>query len=287
MHPTHCTSKRWLKAIATLLCLLPTKLAIASEALTLECIIEPEMTIELSSAIDGVVQDVLVDKTASVRKDQVLVTLESSTEQAAVALAKSRALMREDIEAKRIAANLANRKQERIVALFNKKSVPGFEKDEAVAAAAMAKLELKRAQSTQKLAKLELARAEADLALRSLRSPIDGVVVERFVHPGESVKDRPVLKLAQIDPMRIEIIADSELFGVISPQATAKITIEGATQKQYQAQVALIDTLIDAASGTFGIRLSLPNPQQEIVGGQKCRATFAVEAIPAAYVNPF
>lgn len=256
------------------LCIAMSHTANAQEDLTLECFIEPEMTIELSSAIDGVVSTVAVDKSDAIKRGQALVTLESSLEQATVALARSRAAMREDIEAARIRYNLSKRKEERMQELFNKKSVPGLEKDEAVATAALAQVEMNRARKNQKLAALELKRAEADLALRSLRSPIDGIVVERFVHPGESVKDKALLKLAQIDPMRVEIIADSALLGRVSAGMQAQITVEGPTETQHTATVTLVDGLVDAASGTFGIRLNLPNPQRDIVGGLKCRAQF-------------
>ena len=107
----------------------------------LDCIVEPEMTIELSSAIDGVVATVAVDKSDRITRGQVLVTLESSVEEAVVALARARADMQEEIEAKRIQRDLANSKKERVLELFRKKSIPGFEKDEVVAEAALAELE--------------------------------------------------------------------------------------------------------------------------------------------------
>lgn len=252
----------------------------AQQDLSLECIVEPEMTVELASAIDGVVREVNVDKSDDIKEGQILAKLESSMEEAAVALARSRASMTEEIEAKRIQLGLADRKKERVLALFSKKSVPGFEKDEAIANAGLAQLELNRARSNQKLAKLELNRAKADLELRSLRSPIDGIVMDRFVHPGESIKDRPLLKIAKIDPMRVEIIAGSELFGQIKEGMPAEIIIEGPQETSHKATVALVDSLVDAASGTFGIRLKLPNPEHNIVGGLKCKALFKLSPAP-------
>ena len=145
--------------------------ALAQQDLSLECIVEPEMTIELASAIDGVVREVSVDKSDEIKAGQTLAKLESSLEEAAVALARSRANMTEEIEAKRIQLGLAKRKKERVLELFAKKSVPGFEKDEAIADAGLAQLELNRARSNQKLRKLELESAIADLELRSTAQP--------------------------------------------------------------------------------------------------------------------
>ena len=246
----------------------------AQEIPDLDCILEPEMTIELSSSIDGVVRTVEVDKSDRVSAGQVLATLESSVEEAVVVLARARANMQEEVEAKRIQRDLAASKKQRVLELFRQKSIPGFEKDTVEAEAALAELELKQAFSNQKLAKLELDRVTAELQLRSLLSPIDGVVVDRYVHPGESVNDRPLLKLAKIDPIRVEIIASSELFGLIDKGMQAEIVVEGPTETRHRARVSVVDGVVDAASGTFGIRLSLPNPDNKVVGGLKCKAVF-------------
>ena len=205
--------------------LLPAASAGAQDIPPLDCIVEPDMVIELSSAVDGVVREVAVDRSDRVSAGQVLATLESRVEEAEVALARTRADLEEEIESARIQNDLAQSKKERVLELFSKKSIPGFEKDEAVAEASLAELALKQARNNQRLAQLALERAQADLALRSVTSPIDGVVVDRYVNPGESVKDRPLLKLAKIDPMRVEIIAYSELFGKVQEGMQATVVI--------------------------------------------------------------
>ncbi|MFK8047134.1 MAG: efflux RND transporter periplasmic adaptor subunit [Halioglobus sp.] len=249
---------------------------------SLDCIIEPAMTIELSSSVNGVVRGVSVDKSDRVSKGQILATLESSVEEANVAIARARARMDDEVNAKRIDRDLSNTKKERVLELFRKKSAPGFEKDEVEAEAALAELALKRARSNKKMAELDLERSIAELNLRSIKSPVDGVVVERYVHPGESVKDRPLLRLAKIDPMRVEIIAYSELFGFIRKGMEAQIIIDGPQETRHTAKVSVVDGVVDAASGTFGIRLNLPNPDNSIVGGLKCTAKFELEREPQA-----
>jgi len=41
------------------------------------------------------------------------------------------------------------------------------------------------------------------------------------------------------------------------------------------ARVTVVDRVIDAASGTFGVRLALPNPDLKLPAGLKCRVKFA------------
>ncbi|MGI9285278.1 MAG: efflux RND transporter periplasmic adaptor subunit [Pseudomonadales bacterium] len=240
----------------------------------LDCIIEPEMTIELSTSVDGIVDSVAVDKSDRVKKGQVLAQLEASVEQAAVAVAAAQAKMDDDIRAKQVNKKFADRKKRRAAELFEKKVGSSYDKDEAETEARLAQLALEQAHNDKKLAQLELQRAEAALKLRTVTSPAAAIVVDRYVHPGESVKDKPLLKLAQIDPLRIEIIAPSELYGSIQPGMQAEIFPEAPANDSYLATVSVVDNIIDAASGTFGIRLTLPNPDYKVVGGLKCRANF-------------
>lgn len=249
----------------------------ANVAEELDCIIEPEMTIELSTSVDGIVDSIAVDKSDRVEKGQVLAQLEASVEKAGVAVAAAQAKADDDIRAAQVNKKFAERKQRRADELFVKKVGSSFDKDEAETEARLAQLALEQAHNDKKLAQLELRRAEAALKLRTVTSPISAIVVDRYVHPGESVKDKPLLRLAQIDPLRIEIIAPSELYGSIKTGMQAEIFPEAPAKGSYLATVSVVDNIIDAASGTFGIRLTLPNPDYKVVGGLKCRASFDLQ----------
>ena len=82
--------------------------------------------------------------------------------------------------------------------------------------------------------------------------------------------------------MRVEIIAYSELFGLIETGMEAEIIVEGPTETRHRALVTVVDGIVDAASGTFGVRLSLPNTDSTVVGGLKCRAVFHSKATSPA-----
>jgi multidrug efflux pump subunit AcrA (membrane-fusion protein) len=43
---------------------------------------------------------------------------------------------------------------------------------------------------------------------------------------------------------------------------------------QLTAKVSLVERVIDASSGTFGLRLELPNPEGKIPAGLRCRLVF-------------
>lgn len=243
----------------------------------LDCLIEPEMTIELGSSVDGIVDQVTVDKSDFVRKGDTLVVLQSSVEKAAVELAKQRADMDDIIRSKQVNSNYAWRQFKRLQELHKKNAASAADIDQAETDAKLAKLELETARNRKAVAQLELARAEAALQLRTIKAPVSGLIVNRHLNPGESVEDKPILKIAQIDPLRVEIIAPSELFGQIHKGMKVDIFPENPAKGRYQAEVSVVDGIVDAASGTFGVRLAVPNPDNELFGGLNCKAQFALK----------
>src|ERR1044071_8817739 len=119
------------------------------------------------------------------------------------------------------------------------------------------------------LADLELQRTAAEVSLRTIRSPINGVVVERFMSPGEFPKQEKILKLAQINPLRIEAYAPVSLLGKIAVGMEASVKMEDPVSGLHKAKVTIVDRVVDGASGTFGIRLELPNPDLKFPAGLK------------------
>jgi len=95
--------------------------------------------------------------------------------------------------------------------------------------------------------------------------------------PGEfgaiSFKD-PIMKLAEIDPLHVEAILPSGMYGKVKRGQRAVVTPEASIGGSYETTVAIVDPLIDAASGTLGVRLELPNRKGLIPAGVRCRVQF-------------
>ena len=242
-----------------------------------DCLIEPNMVVDVSSAVEGVVERFHVERSDLVEQDQLLLELESGVEIAAVNKARARSQMEGALNSQRSSLEFAERRLNRVKQLYKKGLVSSFEMDEAETQVQLARAELQKAEDEQKLAILELQRAEETLNLRRIRSPFKGVVVERFKSPGESVEDKPIIKLAQLDPLRVEVYMPASEFGNIKLGLYARVTPENASSEQHLTEVKLVDRVIDAASGTFTVRLELPNPDQKIPSGLRCKVSFLSE----------
>jgi membrane fusion protein (multidrug efflux system) len=214
----------------------------------MECLVEPHLITSLGSPVEGTLSEVLVDRGASVTKGQVVARLNSLVESASVNLKSAQ-------------EEFGKRKVERNEELYKKQLISANEKDELETQTRIAGLELKQQQEV--------------LALRTIVSPLTGVVVERFLGPGERVGNEKILKIAQIDPLNVEVIAPMELFGAVRIGMTGDVRFLPLLPGSFKAKVVVVDKVIDAASGTFGVRLELPNPGNRIPAGIKCKVRFS------------
>lgn len=151
------------------------------------------------------------------------------------------------------------------------------EKDEALTEKQLAEAELIEAQDDRRLAELEYQRLSEQLRLRTIQSPIAGVVVDRMLNPGELADNRdlrkPILKLAEIETLYVESLLPINVYGQVKIGQSVDILPELAVGGSYKAVIRVIDRVLDAASGTFGVRLELPNPDLAIPAGLKCLIT--------------
>jgi len=246
----------------------------ATDLPDLDCVIEPHMIVDLSSQVDGIVEEIIVERGDLVEREQVLVELDSGVEKAAVDYARERANATSQLRAGEVGVAFAQRRQGRVDSLYQEQAISFDQKDEVETEANLSQLQLDQAEEANRLARLELRRTQETLKRHSIRSPIDGVVVQRYLSPGESVKDTPIMRLAQIDPLRVEVIVPVTSFGAIQVGQSAIIRPESPKDGDYLGEVTIVDRVADAASGTFRVGLSLPNPNYNLPSGLKCRVQF-------------
>jgi RND family efflux transporter MFP subunit len=238
----------------------------------LDCLIEPYMTVKVSSAVPGLLETVTVDRGDVVKKGQTLATLESSAEKAAMDVLRARATMESAIKTGQARLELSTRSLSRNEGMFQKALIAAEKMDEIETTRRLAELTLLAATDNRRLAELELRRATAELTRRTLTSPINGVVLERLLAPGEFARDeQPVLKMVQLDPLRVEVFAPVALLGSITVGQQADVVLQAPVNGTYSARVTVVDRVVDAASGLFGVRLDLPNRDNRVPAGLKCK----------------
>ena len=249
-----------------------------------DCLIEPSQVVEVRSPVDGIIASVGVRRGDNVSKGQALVELQSAAERAAVEGARFRAQMEGQITAARSRLDYATLKVKRLTEMQKENFATAQARDEADAERRLAEAELAVATENRDLARIEHRRAAETLAMRTMVSPFNGIVLDRMLHPGDLAEAgsgrKPVLKIAQIDPLKVEIVLPAALYASVKQGARATVTPRGSPGK-IAATVSMVDRVVDPASATFVVRLDLPNPNRAILGGVRCSAEISGVTSPA------
>jgi cobalt-zinc-cadmium efflux system membrane fusion protein len=255
----------------------------------LGCLIEPDRVADLGSQVIGVVERLQVERGDTVTRGQLLLTLRADVERASVMAADTRARVDADVLAANASLELAEQKLRRAHELVAQSFVSDQAVEQARGEAEVARQKVNQVRSQQRIWVDERRVAEAHLALRSVRSPFAGVVVERFVNPGERVEQSPLLRIAVIDPLRVELMVPTAQFGTLAPGDRVTIRPELPGAGAVTATVRHVDRVLDAASNSFRVRLTLPNPHYRLPAGLRCKADLPggpAAATPAARISP-
>lgn len=255
----------------------------------LDCMIQPHQIVQIGSAAPGVIERILVDRGDLVKPGQPLVQLQAGVERAALAVARERALQQGEMTVATGSADLAQRELQRAKELHEQNFVSQTYLDKQRAEAQVAGGRTDQASERKKLAQREVDLAAAQLAQRSINAPIAGVVVERFMSPGEFVDQKPILRIAAIDPLRVDVLVPAVAFGQVEPGMKGSVMPELLPdlqrKREYIAVVKTVDRVIDAATNTFRVRLELPNPGGTLPAGLRCKVDLGLKlpaAVPAA-----
>ena len=262
------------------------------------CLIEPDRVADVGSQVVGLVERLAVERGDTVAAGQTLIALRADVERANAGVADTRARVDADVRAAQASLELAEQKMRRARMLVAQNFVSEQAVEQARAELSLAREKLSQSRAQQRIWLGERQVAEAQLALRTVRSPFAGVVVERFVNAGERVEERPLMRVAVIDPLRVELMVPTAQYGAIAAGDTIVIHPELPGAGAVSATVRHVDRVFDAASNSFRVRLSLPNPHYRLPAGLRCKAdlplaglgkppaTAAAVAVPAPRQPP-
>lgn len=251
--------------------------AAAQDREAFNCVMDPSATVRLGAPVTGLLEAVLVSRGDRVEAGQIVAKLHSEIEAATIALYAETAANEAEIDAQAARLRFAQSQLERAQELRRRGVGTTEQLESAEAETEVTLRELAQAQMRRRIAGLELNRAKAQLAQLAIRSPIDGVVVDRARSAGEFMSQEDhVAIIAALDPLHVETFLPVEFYGRIQAGDVATVTPDAPVGGDYEAKVAVVDQVFDAASGTFGIRLDLPNPGGKLPAGHRCVVSFDV-----------
>jgi multidrug efflux pump subunit AcrA (membrane-fusion protein) len=108
-----------------------------------------------------------------------------------------------------------------------------------------------------------------------IRSPIDGVVVEKRLSAGELIhQEGYIAAVARLDPLHVETFLPVATHGQVRVGTVASVRPAPPTGGSCAATVTVVDRVLDPSSSTYGLRLALPNPDRRPPGDQRRKVGF-------------
>ncbi|MGI4937385.1 MAG: efflux RND transporter periplasmic adaptor subunit, partial [Janthinobacterium lividum] len=209
-----------------------------------------------------------------VKAGQTVISMKDEVESASRNVAAARAQLDAELKAANATRDLARAKVKRArdltaVGFISKESL-----DQSEAELLVAQNRVGQAEENRKVSRIELDLSNAVLNQRSIRSPFAGVVMERYRTEGERIEREPILRIAKVDPLRVEVVLSFSQYGQIKQGDVATVKSGLPDAAPLKATVTLVDRMVDSASNTFRVRLALPNPGNKIPPGLRCSIAF-------------
>lgn len=242
-----------------------------ASVLTVSGYIVNRARIELSPRFPGIVKWVAVKKGDPVLKDQVVVTLDDAEQRARLLEARGRANATKAALEK---AELAFRRAEELRA---KKVETQQLEDDARVAVDAARAEIEAAQGA-------LDYAQVQLDWTQIRSPIDGVVLEKLSEPGELVMPQTfggahgpstaVLAVADPTDLQVEIDVNEGDLAKVALWQKCRVSPEAYPDKLYDGYVAEMAPEANRQKGTLQLKVQIQNPDRFLTPELSARVDF-------------
>ncbi|MCY1720844.1 efflux RND transporter periplasmic adaptor subunit [Prolixibacteraceae bacterium Z1-6] len=246
--------------------------------------------VEVRARVQGYLKDMMFEEGKPVKKDEALFLIdpdlyEAKLDKAIAQLKRDSALYKK-----------AKRDIERIRPLFQQNAASQLDLDNAVAA-------FENAEASIAMSKADVKQDELELYYTLARSPLNGIIGNRYVDVGTLVGPGNASLLAtvvQTDTVfvnfsmtALDYLNSRERIGQIGEadstrkwQPTVKVTLADGREYPIEGVVDFADPQVDPKTGTFGVRAELPNPTQVLLPGQFTRVRFLLDIIEDAVVLP-
>lgn len=233
--------------------------------------LEPVTTVQVGTQVSGIIEEVAVDFNDRVAAGQVIARIDTTLMAANVASARTQ-VQRGEADVRH-----SEREFKRLGALFAENMI-----SEADYNTAQYNLDVSRANLAA--ARIDLERAERNLAYATITAPIDGIVVQRTVDPGQTVQasfSAPELFQIAGDLTRMQILAsvDESDIGRIAEGLPVRFTVQAwpddtfaGTVRQVRLQSVTQENVVN-----YIAVVAVDNPDGRLLPGMTATVDFIVD----------
>ena len=259
--------------------------------------LEPTNQVDVGSELSGTIREMTVEENSRVTVNQVLARLDTTKldaqyleSKAELASAQAKVLQTR-ATTREAANNLARLKHVR--RLSNNKVPSQYDLDTAEATLARARADEAAAKADVSKARAALEVIETDLSKSVIRSPMNGVVLDRSVEPGQTVAaslEAPVLfTLAEdLSQMELKVDVDEADVGLVREGQEAIFVVDAYPDRTFKAQITRVCYGSDTTDGvvTYETVLKLENKDLSLRPGMTATADIIVQNLKNIVLIP-
>jgi HlyD family secretion protein len=272
--------------------------------------VKPARQVTIGAFVSGPISEIFVDFNGVIKKDQLLARIDPRLPQAAVDRDRA-TLATQRAELKRVEAQLqqAKNNEERALKLMavNKDYLSGTEFDQFHFSRLTLEAQAELAKASIQQAEANLKNSEANLGYTEIRAPVDGIVIERKVEPGQTVAasfQTPELFIVAPDMdkmMHVFASVDEADIGQIrtaqSRGRAVKFTVDAYPGDLFEGKIWQVRNSSATTQNvvTYPVVIEAPNPELKLMPGMTANISFQIDhkddvlRVPAAalrYVPP-
>lgn len=147
--------------------------------------------------------------------------------------------------------------------------------------------DLEMARSRVEQAKAKLAQAEAQVAYTRIRSPMDGVVSDQWMYPGDMAKpDAPIVTLVDIHKIIVRAQAPEARAAALTLGQTAQFSPQELPGRKFAGRISVISPAVDRAARTVEVWTEIDNGSRELRAGGYGTLAIAAGRVKGAVVIP-
>ena len=242
--------------------------------------LNPVSLISVGTQVSGIVRKLYVDFNDTVKKDQVLLELDSALFSAAITQSQS------SVRNNQASVELAIANEKRIRELYAQEYVSKQELDTAVQV-------LKSAQAQLASARGLLTRDQTNLNFTIIRSPVSGTVVNRVVDVGQTVaasfQTPTLIQIAQdLAKMQIDTSFAEADIGKIKDGQKVKFNVDAFPNRNFEGVVKQVRLNSTNTSNvvTYNVVVSVDNSDLTLLPGMTAYVNIAVASVEQSLLIP-
>ena len=216
--------------------------------------------VELRAELAGTIREIAFTSGGTAAKGQVLVRLDTTTEEAQLRSAKAQAEL-----ARLNLARARDLKAQGVIAQAD------FDSSEAAANATVG----------------EVDAIEAAISKKTVRAPFSGRLGIRSVNLGQYVHDGdPIVSLHSLDPVYVDFNVTEQQLALVQRAMEVRVTTDATPDRTFAGKVTALNPEVDASTRNIKVQATVANPNDDLRPGMFARVTLVLPEAKPILVIP-